>query len=84
MPLVANSAALKAAGITAATPAPSGGRIENGLFVDNCHRTLLVEDKVPPPTPAESGRGAGQGAGDPARSCLTVRRHGHQHEDWKR
>ena len=31
---VANSAAIKAAGITAATQAPPGGRIENGLFVD--------------------------------------------------
>ena len=33
--LVANSAAMKAAGVTQATPAPPGGRIENGLFVDN-------------------------------------------------
>ena len=31
---VANSAAMQAAGITAATKAPAGGRIENGLFVD--------------------------------------------------
>ena len=50
--LVANSAAMRAAGVTAATPAPSGGRIENGLFVDNA--MSLVESKVPPPTPAEA------------------------------
>src|SRR5258708_38074260 len=32
--VVANGAAMKAAGVTAQTAAPSGGRIENGLFVD--------------------------------------------------
>jgi predicted amidohydrolase YtcJ len=45
---VANSAALKAAGITAQTKAPPGGRIENGLFVDAA--TELVESKIPAPT----------------------------------
>jgi predicted amidohydrolase YtcJ len=49
---VANSAAMKAAGVTAATPAPSGGRIEDGLFVDNAMN--LVEPKVPAATPAEA------------------------------
>ena len=49
--LVANSAAMKAAGVTPATPAPPGGRIENGLFVDNAK--ALIEKAVPPPTPAE-------------------------------
>jgi hypothetical protein len=49
--VVANSAAMKAAGVTAQTPAPSGGRIENGLFVDNAME--LVNKAVPPPTPAE-------------------------------
>jgi predicted amidohydrolase YtcJ len=49
--LVANGAAMKAAGITAATPAPSGGRIENGLFVDAAME--LVSNAVPPPTPTE-------------------------------
>ena len=48
---VANSAAMKAAGVTAATAAPPGGRIENGLFVDAA--TSLVDTKVPPPTPAQ-------------------------------
>ena len=50
--LVANSAAMKEAGITAATAAPSGGRIENGLFVDNAMD--LIEPKIPAPTAVES------------------------------
>jgi predicted amidohydrolase YtcJ len=50
--LVANSAAMKAAGITPATPAPSGGRIENGLFVDNAME--LINKAIPPATAAEN------------------------------
>ena len=50
--LVANSAAMKAAGVTGATSAPAGGRMENGLFVDNAMG--LVEAKVPAPTPTEN------------------------------
>ena len=42
-----NSAAMKAAGITAATKAPAGGRIENGLFVDAAME--LVENENPRP-----------------------------------
>jgi predicted amidohydrolase YtcJ len=49
--IVANSAAMKAAGVTASTKAPPGGRIENGLFVDNAIE--LVTKAVPPSTPAE-------------------------------
>jgi len=52
--LVANSAAMKAAGVTAATPAPAGGRIENGLFVDNA--SGLIEKAVPAPTPEDLDR----------------------------
>ena len=48
---VANSVALKAAGITADTKAPDGGRIENGLFVDNAMN--LVESKIPAPRPED-------------------------------
>ena len=48
---VANSAALKAAGITAETKAPEGGQIENGLFVDAAMN--LVEPKIPAPRPEE-------------------------------
>ena len=58
---VANSAAMKAAGVTAATPAPAGGRIENGLFVDAAMD--LVEPKIPAATPAEADAALGQGAG---------------------
>lgn len=47
---VGNSAALKAAGITAATRAPTGGRIEQGLFVDAA--TELVASKIPSPSSA--------------------------------
>ena len=46
--IVANSAAMKAAGINAQTPAPPGGRIENGLFVDNARG--LVDKAIPAPT----------------------------------
>jgi predicted amidohydrolase YtcJ len=47
---VANSAALTAAGITAQTKSPAGGRIENGLFVDAAMD--LVQRKVPEPDQA--------------------------------
>ena len=46
--LVVNSAAMKAAGITAGTKAPPGGSIENGLFVDSARK--LIDDAVPEPT----------------------------------
>ena len=48
---VVNSAAMKAAGVTGETPAPPGGRIENGLFVDNAKN--LIDKAIPAPTPAE-------------------------------
>lgn len=47
----ANSAALKAAGVTAQTKAPAGGRIEGGVFVDAAR--ALVEKVVPAPLPRE-------------------------------
>ena len=57
----ANSRAIAAAGITAATADPAGGRIERGaggvpagVFVDSARR--LVAAKVPPPTAAEADR----------------------------
>lgn len=52
---VANSAAIRAARVTAETRAPAGGRIENGLFVDNAMD--LLDKALPPPTPAELDRG---------------------------
>jgi predicted amidohydrolase YtcJ len=48
---IANSAAMQAAGFALNTQAPSGGRIENGLFVDAA--MSLIESKVPAPTAAE-------------------------------
>ena len=56
--ILANSAAIAAAGITARTPDPAGGRIERdakgnptGLFVDAARR--LVEKAAPAPLPRE-------------------------------
>jgi predicted amidohydrolase YtcJ len=49
--LVANSAAMKAAGVSARTAAPAGGRIENGLFVDNAMD--LIGKAVPTATAQE-------------------------------
>jgi predicted amidohydrolase YtcJ len=46
--VVANSAAMKAAGVTTATQAPPGGRIEDGLFVDAARG--LVDKAIPKPT----------------------------------
>lgn len=48
---IANSAAMQAAGFTLNTQAPTGGRIENGLFVDAA--MSLIESRIPAPTPAE-------------------------------
>ena len=56
--LVANSAAMKAAGVTGATQAPAGGRIENGLFVDNAKD--LITKAVPPPSPAQFDEALGK------------------------
>lgn len=57
----ANSAAMRAAGITRDTPDPPGGRIErgadgvpNGVFVDAA--MALVEQRIPPRTAQESAR----------------------------
>ena len=58
---VANTAALKAAGVTAASVAPQGGRIERhangeptGLLVDNA--IDMVAARLPPRTPANMDR----------------------------
>jgi predicted amidohydrolase YtcJ len=49
--IVVNSAAMKAAGVTAATPAPAGGEIHDGVFVDNAEK--LIRRAIPPLTPAQ-------------------------------
>jgi predicted amidohydrolase YtcJ len=46
--VVANSAALKAAGVTADTKAPAGGEIHDGLFVDAARS--LIDGAIPKPT----------------------------------
>ncbi|MFL6720762.1 MAG: amidohydrolase [Sphingomonas sp.] len=58
---VANSAAMRAAGITAETRDPAGGKIERdasgspaGLFVDNARE--LVESKIPAPSIEQQDR----------------------------
>ena len=49
--LVANSAAMRAAGVTPQTLAPAGGEIINGVFVDNAK--ALINRAIPAPTQAE-------------------------------
>jgi predicted amidohydrolase YtcJ len=50
--IVANSAAMKAAGVTVTTPAPHGGEIHDGVFVDNA--ISLIGSAIPKPTAAEN------------------------------
>jgi predicted amidohydrolase YtcJ len=52
--LVANSTAMRAAGVTAQTPAPAGGEIIDGVFVDNAK--ALINRAIPAPTRAEMDR----------------------------
>jgi predicted amidohydrolase YtcJ len=49
--IVVNSAAMKAAGVTAETKAPPGGEIHDGVFVD--HARSLVDKAIPTPTAAQ-------------------------------
>ena len=64
-------------GTTAGTPAPSGGRIENGLFVDNAMN--LIEPKVPAPTAAEADAALGDRFGAVQRFRLGGSGHGDAH-----
>ena len=52
--VVANSAAMRAAGITGATMAPRGGNIQSGLFVDTARS--LIDDAIPKPTDQQMDR----------------------------
>jgi predicted amidohydrolase YtcJ len=63
--IVVNSAALKAAGVTAATADPVGGKVERdaqgnptGLFVDTA--TALIRKTIPPRTPAQADEALAQ------------------------
>lgn len=86
--LVVNSAALKAAGITAATKDPVGGKIERdargnptGLLVDAA--MPLVERKVPPPTVAQREQALAKAQEALLASGLTaVADMGTSREDW--
>jgi predicted amidohydrolase YtcJ len=49
---VVNSAAMKDAGVTSATPAPHGGEIHDGVFVDAAEQ--LIDKATPAPTAAEN------------------------------
>jgi predicted amidohydrolase YtcJ len=73
---VANTAALKAAGITAQTPAPQGGKIdhdEKGEPTGILRETAmgLVQSKVPPPSPAQRRKALELALEDAARSGIT-------------
>jgi predicted amidohydrolase YtcJ len=49
--ILANGAAMKAAGVTPATQAPAGGEIHDGLFVDAARG--LIDPAIPKPTQGE-------------------------------
>jgi predicted amidohydrolase YtcJ len=73
---VANTAALKAGGVTAQTQAPQGGQIDhdaNGEPTGILRETArgLVESKIPPPTPARRRRAAELALADAARWGIT-------------
>ncbi len=73
---IASTAALKAAGITAQTPAPEGGKIDHdaqgeptGILREGAQG--LVMAKVPPPTPQQRRRAAELSLADAARWGVT-------------
>ena len=73
---VANTAALKAGGVTAQTQAPTGGKIDRdasgeptGILRETARE--LVEEKIPPPTAARRRRAAELALADAARWGVT-------------
>lgn len=73
---VSNSAALKAAGITAQTPDPQGGKIDHdekgeptGILRETAMRAVF--SKIPPPTMAQRRRAAELALADAAQSGIT-------------
>ncbi len=52
--VVANSAAMKAAGVSARTQAPEGGEIHDGLFIDNARS--LIDPAIPKPSATDLDR----------------------------
>ncbi len=85
--LVANSAALRVAGITKSTPDPPGGRIDreaDGEPAGGMRETAqnLIRSKVPPPTKAQRRRGAELALHEAARYGLTSAQDNSQWEDF--
>ncbi len=83
---IANTAALKAAGITAATPDPPGGKIDHdakgqptGIIRETPAETL-VWSKIPAPTPAQRRRAAEYALSNAARWGITSAQ---DNSDWE-
>jgi predicted amidohydrolase YtcJ len=82
---IANSAALKAAGVTAQSPDPHGGKIdrdEKGEPTGILRETAmgLVASKIPPPTMAQRRKAAELALEDAARSGITSAQ---DNSDWE-
>ena len=84
---VANSAALKFAGITRSTPDPPGGKIDRdaqgeptGILRETVKDDLL--GRLPPPSPAQRRRGLELALADAARSGITSAQDNSQWEDF--
>ena len=82
---IANTAALKAAGITAQTPAPAGGKIDHdaqgeptGILREGAQELVLA--KVPPPTPEQRRRAAEFALAEAARWGITSAQ---DNSDWE-
>jgi predicted amidohydrolase YtcJ len=84
---IANSAALKAAGITAQTPDPHGGKIdrdEKGEPTGILRETAqgAVHSKIPPPSPAQRRRAAELALQDAAQWGITSAQDNSEWEDF--
>ena len=82
---IANTEALKVAGITAATPAPAGGKIDHdangeptGILREGAQ--ALVMSKIPPPTPQQRRRAAEIALGEAAKWGITSAQ---DNSDWQ-
>jgi predicted amidohydrolase YtcJ len=85
--LVANSAALRVAGVTKQTPDPAGGRIDreaDGEPAGGMRETAqdLARKKVPPPTKAQRRRGAELALQEAVRYGLTSAQDNSQWDDF--
>ncbi len=85
---VANSAALAAAGVTASTPVPQGGKIDldsagkpTGIVRETAR--ALVDSHIPPPTEAERRRGLALAMADAATHGVTSVQDNSDWEDFR-